>query len=94
MEDLSVLIEILPTLLIIIAGIVVFSLINATLNTLYYYIRDKHWSWKWWFEIFKYGLSFLRIFIPTGSSSSRSSSGKSKGFGGGSSRGGGSGRRF
>ena len=99
MDDLSVLVDILPILLIIIAGIVVFSLINATLNTLYYFIRDKHWSWKWWFEIFKYGLSFLRIFIPSGScagrsSSSRSSSGKSKGFGGGSSRGGGSGRSF
>ena len=67
MEDLSVLVDILPILLIIIAGIVVFSLINATLNTLYYFIRDKHWSWKWWFEIFKYGLSFLRIFIPSGS---------------------------
>ena len=99
MEDLSVLIEILPILLIIITGIVVFSLINATLNTLYYCIRDKHWSWKWWFEIFKYGLSFLRIFIPSGSSSGRSSSshsssGKSDSFGGGSSRGGGSGRDF
>ena len=92
MEDLAVLIDVLPILLLIIAGIVIFSLINATLNTLYYFIRDKHWSWKWWLEIFKYGLSFLRIFIPTGSS--RSSSRKSKGFGGGSSRGGGSGRSF
>ena len=97
MEDLAVLIDVLPILLLIIVGIVIFSLINATLNTLYYFIRDKHWSWKWWLEIFKYGLSFLRILIPTGSSrssSSRSSSRKNKGFGGGSSRGGGSGRSF
>ncbi len=94
MEALSVLIETLPILLIIIAAIVIFSLINATLNTLYYFIRDKHWSWKWWLEIFKYGLSFLRILIPTGSSSRRSSSSKSRHFGGGSSRGGGSGRSF
>ena len=85
MDDLAVLIDVLPILLLVIAGIVIFSLINATLNTLYYFIRDKHWSWKWWLEIFKYGLSFLRIFIPTGSSrssSSRSSSRKNKGFGG------------
>ena len=97
MDDLAVLVDVLPILLLIIAGIIIFSLINATLNTLYYFIRDKHWSWKWWLEIFKYGLSFLRIFIPTGSSrssSSRSSSRKNKGFGGGSSRGGGSGRSF
>ena len=104
MDGLTAIIEIIPILLIIAAGIVIFSLINATLNTLYYFIRDKHWSWKWWFEIFKYGLSFLRLFIPTGSSSGpsssrrsssgRSSSAKTKGFGGGSSRGGGSGRSF
>jgi len=94
MDALAVLIEFLPILLIIIVGIVVFSLINATLNTLYYFIRDKHWSWKWWLEIFKYGLSILRVIIPRGSSSSSSSFRKSSRFGGGSSRGGGSGRRF
>ena len=78
------------------------SAVNATLNTLYYFIRDHHWSWKWWLQIFRETFPILtKPFFTSSSSSSRSSgssssrsSGNSKGFGGGSSRGGGSGRSF
>ena len=85
----------LVVLLKLLFVLVAFSALNATLNTLYYWIRDHHWSWKWWLFVFKDAFHLIGMPLIFSSSSSRhSSSGKSKDFRGGSSRGGGSGRSF
>ncbi|MBR5288246.1 MAG: hypothetical protein IKU34_06605 [Clostridia bacterium] len=93
--------ESLYILLIVLAGLSVIAVVYATLNTLYYFIRDGHWSWKWWLSVLRDSFGFifrtLNFFGSGHSSSGKSSggsSGKSSGFGGGSSRGGGSGRSF
>ena len=88
----------LVVLLKLLFVLVAFSALNATLNTLYYWIRDHHWSWKWWLFVFRDAFHLigapLSFLSSSSSSSSHSSSGKSKDFKGGSSRGGGSGRSF